>query len=111
MLNIGWWGSLPRAEASSTLGNVPSVLHATIYLSPVRPPLNHLWFFYHIIPSPLSAPTLLSIYLQLLLPCPHPPPPLLQFPPLSLIYPGWAAPTISGIGTFPAIALPPDTSP
>ena len=74
MLNIGGWNYLPISEASGTLGTVPSGLHPTLYLSPTRPPLKRLWFFYHIIPSPSSAPTLPSLSLQFLLPCLPPPP-------------------------------------
>ena len=64
MLNIGGWGYLPRSEASNALGTIPSGLRATLYLSPARPTLKHLWFFYHIIPYPSFCADLFSLSLR-----------------------------------------------
>ena len=70
MLNVGGWSSLPGAEAQGALGTFLSGLLDTLYLHPAIPPPKRLWFFCHIIPSPSSAPTILSLRLQFF--HPHP---------------------------------------
>ena len=72
---LGRRSSLPGAEARGTLGTVPSGLRATFYLHITRSLPKCLWFFYHIITSQSSDPTLLSLYLRLRLfhPCLLPP--------------------------------------
>ena len=75
ILNVGGYISLPGSEARVSSGTVPSGLRATLYIHPVRSPPKPLQFFYHIILSPSSAPTLLylSLRLRLFPPCLLPP--------------------------------------
>ena len=113
MITVKGWDSLTGEEDRCALRTIPSGLRATLYFHPARPPTKRLQFFYNIILSPSSAPTLLllSIRLQLFPPISSPLS-ATTFPGLiPMIYIGWSYLIISRIGVLTASAPPPNTSP